>query len=118
MEDLAAQVAPDAVPSLPRTPRAGCAGPAIARGRICCDPLAGRLGTAVTDALTQHGVLRQDTGCALGAGPTWFTSAGIGLDRRVGGPRPAPASTGPNAACIPSASRARHVFMKQVDRGR
>ncbi|MEV6961609.1 winged helix-turn-helix domain-containing protein [Streptomyces sp. NPDC051207] len=83
VEDLAAQVAPDAVPSRPRTLREASAGSAMARGRTCYDHLAGRLGIAVTDALTARGLLRQDTGFALtDAGLAWFAAAGIVLDRR------------------------------------
>ncbi|MET8960776.1 winged helix-turn-helix domain-containing protein [Streptomyces sp. NPDC004074] len=83
VEDLAAQVAPDAVAGRPRTLREASAGSAMARGRTCYDHLAGRLGTAVTDALTARGLLRQDTGFALtDAGLVWFDTAGIGLDRR------------------------------------
>lgn len=64
VEDLAAQVAQDAVVR-PRSLRAASAGSAMARGRTCYDHLAGRLGIAVTDALTERGLLRQDTGFAL-----------------------------------------------------
>ncbi|MFK4148352.1 ArsR/SmtB family transcription factor [Streptomyces sp. NPDC004065] len=82
VEDLAAQAGP--VPArAPRTLREASAGSAMARGRTCYDHLAGRLGIAVTDALTARGLLRQDTGFALtDAGLRWFEDAGIGLDRR------------------------------------
>jgi DNA-binding transcriptional ArsR family regulator len=86
VEDLAAQVAPDGAVR-PRTLRESSAGAALARGRTCYDHLAGRLGIAVTDALTRRGLLRQDTGFALtDAGLAWFAGAGIALDR--GGRRP------------------------------
>ncbi|MGQ4388177.1 ArsR/SmtB family transcription factor [Streptomyces sp. SAS_270] len=79
VEELAAQVAPAA--ARPRTLRAAGAGSAMARGRTCYDHLAGRLGIAVTDALTGRGLLRQDTGFALtDAGVRWFADAGIGLE--------------------------------------
>ncbi|MEU6419100.1 ArsR/SmtB family transcription factor [Streptomyces spiralis] len=82
VEDLAAQVSPR-VSRRPRSLRESSAGSAMARGRTCYDHLAGRLGIAVTDALTVRGLLRQDTGFALTeAGLTWFDSAGIGLDRK------------------------------------
>jgi DNA-binding transcriptional ArsR family regulator len=82
VEDLAAQVAPETA-LRPRTLREASAGSAMARGRTCYDHLAGRLGIAVTDALTVRGLLRQDTGFALtDAGLTWFDTAGIGLDRK------------------------------------
>jgi DNA-binding transcriptional ArsR family regulator len=82
VEDLAAQVTPDAVVR-PRNLRESSAGSAMARGRTCYDHLAGRLGIAVTDALTARGLLVQDTGFALtDAGVRWFDSAGIPLDRK------------------------------------
>ncbi|WP_345586511.1 winged helix-turn-helix domain-containing protein [Streptomyces prasinosporus] len=82
VEDLAAQVAPDSA-ERPRTLRQSGAGSAMARGRTCYDHLAGRLGTAVTDALASRGLLVQDTGFALtDAGLRWFDAAGIALDRR------------------------------------
>lgn len=86
VEDLAAQVAP-ADAAGPRTLRESSAGAAMARGRTCYDHLAGRLGIAVTDALTARGLLVQDTGFALtDAGLGWFADTGIALDR--GGRRP------------------------------
>ncbi|WP_425246904.1 ArsR/SmtB family transcription factor [Streptomyces sp. NEAU-NA10] len=90
VEDLAAQVAPAAVVR-PRGLRESSAGSAMARGRTCYDHLAGRLGIAVTDALTTRGLLRAPgeagTGFALtDAGLRWFEGAGIALDR--GGRRP------------------------------
>ncbi|MFE0253517.1 ArsR/SmtB family transcription factor [Streptomyces sp. NPDC059010] len=81
VEDLAAQVTPRAT-RRPRNLRESSAGSAMARGRTCYDHLAGRLGIAVTDALTERGLLVQDTGFALtDAGLGWFDSAGIRLDR-------------------------------------
>ncbi|WP_367324277.1 ArsR/SmtB family transcription factor [Streptomyces sp. HUAS ZL42] len=86
VEDLAAQFAPDTAVR-PRTLRESSAGSAMARGRTCYDHLAGRLGIAVTEALTLKGLLRQDTGFALtDAGVRWFEATGIALDR--GGRRP------------------------------
>ncbi|MCX4760860.1 winged helix-turn-helix domain-containing protein [Streptomyces sp. NBC_01275] len=83
LEDLAAQVDPSGV-AWPRGLREASAGSAMARGRTCYDHLAGRLGIAVTDALTERGALRQDTGFALtDAGVAWFEAAGIALDRRT-----------------------------------
>ncbi|MFE4548499.1 ArsR/SmtB family transcription factor [Streptomyces sp. NPDC056785] len=80
VEDLAARVAPAA--GRPRSLREAGAGSAMARGRTCYDHLAGRLGIALTDALTRRGLLRQDTGFALtDAGLRWFDTAGIPLDR-------------------------------------
>ncbi len=82
VEDLAAQVAPGGDAVRPRNLRESTAGSAMARGRTCYDHLAGRLGIAVTDALTARELLRQDTGFALtDAGVAWFDAAGIRLDR-------------------------------------
>lgn len=79
VEDLAARSEP-AVPEAPRSLRAASAGQAMARGRTCYDHLAGRLGIAVTDALTARGLLRQDTGFALtDPGLAWFEELGIPL---------------------------------------
>ncbi|QNT96315.1 ArsR family transcriptional regulator [Streptomyces griseofuscus] len=78
VEDLAARVPPAA--GRARTLRAASAGAAMARGRTCYDHLAGRLGIALTDALTARGLLRQDTGFALtDAGVRWFAATGISL---------------------------------------
>ncbi|MGY1502001.1 ArsR/SmtB family transcription factor [Streptomyces sp. QTS52] len=81
VEDLAARVGPSAV-QRPGSLREFGTGSAMARGRTCYDHLAGRLGIALTDALTKRGLLRQDTGFALtDAGLRWFAGAGIDLDR-------------------------------------
>lgn len=84
VEDLAAQVAPEQdTARRPRNLRESSAGSAMARGRTCYDHFAGRLGIALTDALTSRGLLRQDTGFALtDAGLAWFGATGIPLDRR------------------------------------
>ncbi|WP_306190801.1 MULTISPECIES: helix-turn-helix transcriptional regulator [unclassified Streptomyces] len=114
VEDLAAQVSPGA-PRRPRSLRESSAGSAMARGRTCYDHLAGRLGIAVTDALTVRGLLRQDTGFALTeAGLFWFDSAGIGLDR--GGRRPLARACldwterRPHLAGVAGAALCRHVL--------
>ncbi|MGW7660820.1 ArsR/SmtB family transcription factor [Streptomyces sp. NPDC054756] len=81
VEDLVAQVSPGARPA-PRNLREAGAHSAMARARTCYDHLAGRLGIALTDALTARGLLRQDTGFALtDAGVGWFGAAGIPLER-------------------------------------
>ncbi|TPQ18897.1 ArsR/SmtB family transcription factor [Streptomyces sporangiiformans] len=81
VEDLAAQVSPAAA-ERPRGLRESSAGSAMARGRTCYDHLAGRLGIAVTDALTGLGLLRQDNGFALtDDGLAWFDGQGIPLVR-------------------------------------
>ncbi|MEV6561825.1 winged helix-turn-helix domain-containing protein [Nocardia sp. NPDC051756] len=47
---------------------------ALARGRTCYDHLAGRLGVAITDAMTTRSLLDQDGGFALTeAGMSWLT---------------------------------------------
>ncbi|WP_328441419.1 helix-turn-helix domain-containing protein [Streptomyces sp. NBC_00444] len=82
LEDLAAQVTPDAA-ARPRSLRESTTGSAMARGRTCYDHFAGRLGITLTDALTERGLLSQDTGFALTeAGLRWFDSVGIGLERK------------------------------------
>lgn len=82
VEELASHVAPGSVVR-PRNLRESSAGSAMARGRTCYDHLAGRLGIAVTDALTSRELLRQDTGFALTeAGVRWFGAVGIPLDRK------------------------------------
>ncbi|AGS68593.1 ArsR/SmtB family transcription factor [Streptomyces collinus] len=105
VEDLAAQV-PAAAAVDARRPvrglREASAGAAMARGRTCYDHLAGRLGIAVTDALTGRGLLRQDTGFALtDAGIEWFGAAGITLD--LSGRRP------PARACLDWTERRPHL---------
>ncbi|OIK03830.1 transcriptional regulator [Streptomyces monashensis] len=87
VEDLAAQVPAAALRRPPRTLRESGAGSAMARGRTCYDHLAGRVGIALTDALTLRGLLRQDTGFALtDAGVAWFREVGVPLE--VSGRRP------------------------------
>ncbi|WP_328945482.1 helix-turn-helix domain-containing protein [Streptomyces sp. NBC_00250] len=82
VEDLATRSEP-AVASPPRSLGAANAGRAMARGRTCYDHLAGRLGIAITEAMTVRGLLRQDTGFALtDRGLAWFDQLGIPLVRR------------------------------------
>ncbi|MFI6576041.1 ArsR/SmtB family transcription factor [Nocardiopsis sp. NPDC050513] len=81
VEALAAHTAP-ADPPPATTLRAHRATRALARARTCYDHLAGRLGVAITDALTRQGLLRQDTGFALtDTGVDWFNDQGITLRR-------------------------------------
>ncbi|MFI5553029.1 ArsR/SmtB family transcription factor [Streptomyces sp. NPDC051738] len=114
VEDLAAQVAPGTA-RRPRNLRESSAGSAMARGRTCYDHLAGRLGIAVTDALTVRGLLRQDTGFALtDAGVGWFGAVGIRLDRS--GRRPLARACldwterRPHLAGVAGAALCRHVL--------
>ncbi|MFB6629881.1 ArsR/SmtB family transcription factor [Streptomyces sp. NPDC056362] len=82
VEDLAARSEP-AVPPAPRSLRAASAGQAMARSRTCYDHLAGRLGIAIADAMTERGLLRQDTGFALtDRGLAWFDEQGITFVRK------------------------------------
>ncbi|SEO26581.1 transcriptional regulator, ArsR family [Actinacidiphila rubida] len=88
VEDLAARVAAPARPA-PGGLHAHSAGRALARGRTCYDHLAGRLGVAVTDAMTVRGMLRQDTGFALtDDGVAWLTDLGADLARSASSRRP------------------------------
>lgn len=87
LEDLAAYAGPPPAPA--PTLRARSAGDALALARTCYDHLAGRLGIAVTDALTERGLLTQDTGFALTpAGLAWFGDLGITLEPTRSGRRP------------------------------
>ncbi|MFB7344430.1 ArsR/SmtB family transcription factor [Streptomyces hydrogenans] len=82
VEELAARAGPGA-DEAPRSLAAVNAGRAMARGRTCYDHLAGRLGIAVTDALTARGLLLQDTGFALtDRGLEWFADLGAPLVRK------------------------------------
>ncbi|WP_432036428.1 ArsR/SmtB family transcription factor [Streptomyces cucumeris] len=77
IEDLSARAAP---PPPPRTLRASSASGALARARTCYDHLAGRLGTAITDAMLERGLLQGSTGFALtDAGMDWFAELGLDL---------------------------------------
>ncbi|MGW6060070.1 ArsR/SmtB family transcription factor [Streptomyces sp. NPDC055189] len=88
VEDLTAYVRPGgAVLRAPRTLREAGASGAMARGRTCYDHLAGHLGTTITRAMTERGLLRQDAGFALtDEGIGWFGELGIGLERSGGRP--------------------------------
>lgn len=90
VEDLAAQVASQGPQPGPAGGlRAHSASRAMARGRTCYDHLAGRLGVAITDAMTGRGLLRQDTGFALTeAGVAWLTGLGADLGSRPSSRRP------------------------------
>jgi DNA-binding transcriptional ArsR family regulator len=76
LEDLMAHLEPYG--ERPRTFRAVATADALARARTCYDHLAGRLGVAVTDAMTRKGLLDQANGLALTeAGSDWLTALGI-----------------------------------------
>ena len=103
LEDLMAHLAPRQ--ERPRTFRAVATADALARARTCYDHLAGRLGVAVTDAMTGKGLLDQDSGFALTATPA-ATGSRRARHRRRRAPHAASrrscacASTGPSAARI------------------
>lgn len=79
IEELAAHAAPRAAHP-PRSLREASLQHALARGRTCYDHLAGRLGIRITDAMTERGLLRQDTGFALtDEGLEWFGGLGVRL---------------------------------------
>ncbi|WP_440102659.1 ArsR/SmtB family transcription factor [Streptosporangium sp. H16] len=87
IEDLAAHAGLDAA-ARPATLRAASAARALAGARTCYDHLAGRLGVAITDALTTRGLLRQDAGFALSdEGLSWF-AVELGAPLPGGGRRP------------------------------
>ncbi len=78
LEDLMAHLRPPAEEA--RTLRSASASAAMARARTCYDHLAGRLGVAITDAMTRDGLLNQTDGFALtDAGVAWLTTA-MGID--------------------------------------
>jgi DNA-binding transcriptional ArsR family regulator len=69
-----------AVPAPPHTLSQSSADRALARARTCYDHLAGRLGVAVTQAMTHRGLLRQDAGFALtDDGAAWLAEIGVDL---------------------------------------
>ncbi|MFI9635411.1 ArsR/SmtB family transcription factor [Nocardia sp. NPDC051929] len=78
LEAMVAHVGPPAAPATGL--RTATAAAALARGRTCYDHLAGRLGVAVTDAMTAQGLLRGDSGFALTEpGSAWLTGP-MGVD--------------------------------------
>ncbi|MFD9433649.1 ArsR/SmtB family transcription factor [Streptomyces sp. NPDC060002] len=101
VEDLAGQVAPHRA-HRPRTLRAASAGSAMARGRTCYDHLAGRLGIAVTDALTAHGLLSAASdpeGRRTGGAKTEAEAVAVAVER--------PDASGLTAPAAPAAPASR-----------
>ncbi|GAA2671286.1 ArsR/SmtB family transcription factor [Actinoplanes palleronii] len=88
LEDITARLEPGLPPA--RGLRAATADAALRRGRTCYDHLAGRLGVAVTDALTSTGRLDQSSGFALtDEGLTWLTDQlGVAPDQLRASRRP------------------------------
>ncbi|MEU5027489.1 ArsR/SmtB family transcription factor [Streptomyces milbemycinicus] len=114
IEDLSGHVAP---PPAPRTLRAVSAGAAMARARTCYDHLAGRLGTAITDAMLERGLLQGATGFSLtDAGLAWFRDLGADLSSAPRGRRPMARSCldwterRPHLAGVAGAALCRHVL--------
>jgi DNA-binding transcriptional ArsR family regulator len=76
-------------PAPPRTLSQSSVNRALARARTCYDHLAGRLGVAVTQAMTHRGLLRQDAGFALtDDGAAWLTEIGVDLAAAQSSRRP------------------------------
>ncbi|MFJ6672015.1 ArsR/SmtB family transcription factor [Actinosynnema sp. NPDC091369] len=69
LEELLAYLGPTDPPR--RTLRASAANQALRRGRTCYDHLAGRLGVAITDAMTARGLLTADL-AVTDDGLTWL----------------------------------------------
>ncbi|MGK5678424.1 ArsR/SmtB family transcription factor [Actinoplanes sp. URMC 104] len=77
IEDLAARLEPRPAPVTGL--RAATASAALRRGRTCYDHLAGRLGVALTDAMTAAGMLDQDGGFALTPYGKEFLASEVGI---------------------------------------
>jgi DNA-binding transcriptional ArsR family regulator len=87
LEDLMGHLEPGQ--ERPRTFRAVAAADALARARTCYDHLAGRLGVAVTDAMTRKGLLDQSSGVALtDAGEAWLSELGVDVAELARATRP------------------------------
>lgn len=103
LEDLAARV--ERRPASPQGLRAVTASAALQRGRTCYDHLAGRLGVAVTDAMTNAGLLDQTGGFALTtAGLAWLTDR-LGLSPESLRPGKRPLARG----CLDWTERRQHL---------
>jgi len=75
---------------------------AFARARTCYDHLAGKLGVAVTDSMTDRGLLDWSEGPALtGAGTRWLAGLGISVSSARGRP--------PVRSCLDVTERRPHL---------
>jgi len=84
IEDLASFSPPPAAPA-PKNLRESVRMSAEARARTCYDHLAGNLGVAITDAMTDRGLLTGDRGLAVTeTGQAWLAGLGIDLASRTG----------------------------------
>jgi DNA-binding transcriptional ArsR family regulator len=89
IEDLSEHATPDPTPAAPRGLRAIKVSAALAQGRTCYDHLAGRLGVAITDALTERGLIEQTDGVRLtSAGATWLSELAVDVDQLRAARRP------------------------------
>lgn len=103
LEDLLAHVDPPPEPA--GTLRAATVSAALARGRTCYDHLAGRLGVAITDALSRTGRLDESGGFALTErGLTWLTAV-LGVDATALRPGRRPVAR----ACLDWTERRSHL---------
>jgi DNA-binding transcriptional ArsR family regulator len=78
LEDLLGRLGP--IPERTGTLRLATASAAMARGRTCYDHFAGRLGVAITDAMTSKGLIEQADGFALTAAGAEWLGAALGAD--------------------------------------
>jgi DNA-binding transcriptional ArsR family regulator len=91
-------------PTPPRpTLRAVTASAALARARTCYDHLAGRLGIAITDAMTEHGLLTRSL-TVTDPGRQWLTTR-LGIDDS----RLRPATRPLGRACMDWTERRPHL---------
>ncbi|MFD6755365.1 MULTISPECIES: ArsR/SmtB family transcription factor [Micromonospora] len=103
LEDLAARTEPG--PARTGSLRAVTASAALRRGRTCYDHLAGRLGVAVTDAMSGRGLLERGSGFALTpAGLAWLADL-VGWDPAQPRPGRRPLARG----CLDWTERREHL---------
>lgn len=99
-----AVLAPQRTTPAPPTLSASTRNRALARARTCYDHLAGTLGVAITDAMTDRGLLSWDAGLAVTpAGERWLTGLGIGIPAKSASRRP------PVRSCLDWTERRPHL---------